>query len=205
MYSKKIPLIHQYLALGDSYTIGEGVALFQSFPYQLCQQLRKAGISLAAPEIIARTGWTTDELEQQINNSNTLPRYDLVTLLIGVNDQYRGRPADSFRKSFPKLLERAVQFAGGRADRSFVLSIPDWGRSPFARDRDKVEISASIDAYNLIIKEESIRRQVAFIDITTGSRQEVAYAEDGLHPASSEYRRWTELLLPKVRTKLSPI
>lgn len=189
--------------MGDSYTIGEGVALFQSFPYQLCQRLRKAGIALGAPEVLARTGWTTDELARQIGQTEFLGRYDLVTLLIGVNDQYRGGEADSFRNRFPPLLEQSIRFAGNRPERVFVVSIPDWGRSPFARNRDQDEISSAIDSFNLIIKEESIRRQVAFIDITSGGRKEMNYAEDGLHPAATEYNRWVDLLQAPILKQLS--
>ncbi|WP_282298557.1 GDSL-type esterase/lipase family protein, partial [Stenotrophomonas sp. PS02289] len=122
----------RYLALGDSYTIGEGVAEQGRWPVQLSAALRAAGVDIADPQIIATTGWTTDELDAGIDAAAPQGPFDLVTLLIGVNNQYRGRSVDEYRTQFSALLQRALGFAGQRAQRVLVLAIPDWGVTPFA-------------------------------------------------------------------------
>jgi len=191
------------LTLGDSYTIGEGVPLYEAYPSQAVQLLRAAGHSFAAPEIVARTGWTTDELEQAIAGTRLLPQYDFVTLLIGVNNEYRGRDLDEFAREFDMLLRRAIGLAGERADHVFVLSIPDWGISPFAgshlpddKGRDQLAVSAEIDAFNAAAEEHALDKGVGFIDITTHSRsfagQAEAFAADGLHPGGRQYEYWAE-------------
>ncbi len=134
-----------YLALGDSYTIGESVPIAESFPYQTVQLLRKAGYFFQAPEIIAKTGWTTDELQQGIKNSRLLPAYDIVSLLVGVNNQYRERSSAEYSADFENLLENAIRFANGKRDRVYVLSIPDWSVTPFAAGRNRSVISRAID------------------------------------------------------------
>src|SRR6267378_4763448 len=134
--------IVRYLALGDSYTIGERVEPGERWPAQLASLLRHEGLAALEPEIIARTGWTTDELMADIERAAPEGRFDLVSLLIGVNDQYRGRDAEEYRGPFRTLLERAVAFAGGEAGRVVVVSIPDWGATPFARGRDRARIAA---------------------------------------------------------------
>jgi lysophospholipase L1-like esterase len=187
-----------YLALGDSYTIGESVAIAESFPYQTVQLLRKAGYSFHAPEIIAKTGWTTDELQQGINNNLLLPTYDLVTLLIGVNNQYRERNTEEYSVDFENLLENAIRFANGKPERVFVLSIPDWGVTPFAADRNRSAINAAIDQFNKINKVLAEKFACHYIDITSGSREagtdESLLAFDKLHPSGKEYARWAEKL-----------
>ncbi|HEU0013481.1 MAG TPA: GDSL-type esterase/lipase family protein, partial [Longimicrobium sp.] len=136
----------RFLALGDSYTIGEAVAEAERWPVRLAALLRERGMDVADPEIIARTGWTTDELSAAIDERDPQGPYALVSLLIGVNNQYRGRSADEYRGEFAALLRRAIAFAGGDAGRVIVLSIPDWGVTPFAEGRDRAAIAAEIDA-----------------------------------------------------------
>ena len=195
----------RYLALGDSYTIGEGVAESGRWPVQLAHALRADGIPLADPRIIAQTGWTTDELDAAIDAVHPLAEYDLVSLLIGVNNQYRGRSIEEYRTQFAGLLERAIGFAQWRRERVLVLSIPDWGVTPFARDaaRDAERIGVEIDAFNAAAQAVCVQRGVAFVDITQVSRTHGAeakmLAEDGLHPSSAMYNEWMRLALPVVR------
>src|SRR3954453_11153972 len=146
----------RYLALGDSYTIGESVAVADRYPVQLARELK-----LGEPEIIAKTGWTTDELsaaiDKAMDKADPHGPYDLVTLLIGVNNQYRGRSADEYRTQFAGLLQRAIGFAGGNAQHVIVVSIPDWGVTPFAEGRDRAKIAREIDQFNAINREEAKR------------------------------------------------
>lgn len=192
----------RYLALGDSYTIGEAVGEGERWPVRLAAALRAGGRDVADPEIIARTGWTTDELDAAISERDPKGPYDLVSLLIGVNNQYRGRSAEEYREQFGALLERAVGFAGGRAERVFVVSIPDWGVTPFAEGRNRTEIGREIDAFNAIARERCRERGVRFVDITPGSRKAAndpaLVAPDGLHPSGAMYAEWTEAALPVV-------
>lgn len=192
----------RYLALGDSYTIGEGVDDAGRWPMQLARQLRVEGILVADPRIIATTGWTTDELEAAITAAEPLGEHDFVSLLIGVNNQYRGRGVEEYRTQFAALLWRAVGFARNRSDRVLVLSIPDWGVTPFAAQsgRDLAQIARELDAYNLAAREVCAQRGVAFVDITPVSRARGAepamLAADGLHPSAAMYTEWTRLALP---------
>ena len=197
-------MIQQYLALGDSYTIGEGVALFHSFPYQLTQALRNKGISVSAPEIIARTGFTTDELLSQVAATTILPKYQLVTILIGVNNQYRGLSIVEFETGFKKILDVAIQAVCGDTEKVYVLSIPDYGKSPFARQLDKMKISEEITQFNTVKEVACKSRQVRFTDITTTANQipdATSFVEDGLHPSPGEYGRWVNLLLKDINLK----
>ena len=188
-----------YLALGDSYTIGESVPAAGRWPAQLVAKLRARGIEIDAPRIIARTGWTTDELDEAIDEAELSEHYDLVSLLIGVNNQYRGRDLAEYRGQFADLLDRAIGFAGGDARRVFVLSIPDWGATPFAEGRDRAKIARELDAFNAAAREISAKRGVAFVDITPISREaDAAVASDGLHPAAEQYALWAEAALPVV-------
>ena len=198
-----------YLALGDSYTIGEGVAGEGRWPAQLARALRGEGIPLADPHILATTGWTTDELDAAIDDAEpSFDQYDFASLLIGVNNQYRGRSVDEYREQFAALLERAIGFAGGRTARVIVLSIPDWGVTPFAAAdaRGAVRIGAEIDAFNAAAREICASRDVAFVDITPVSRERgrepAMVAEDGLHPSAAMYAEWTKLALPVARAAL---
>ena len=200
---------YSYLALGDSYTIGEQVPIADSFPYQLVQQLRKKGIDIYAPEIIAKTGWTTDELAEGIRNTRFLEKYDWVTLLIGVNNQYRERSADDFVAEFKNLLKQALKFSGNRPERVIVISIPDWGLTPFAAGRDPIAISAAIDDYNNVCSSESLKEDILYIDITTSQRKDVndhSYlAADLLHPSGKEYTKWAgkvaEIFFERLKVK----
>lgn len=191
-----------YLALGDSYTIGEAVPLRENFPYQLVALLRNASVPVAAPEIIATTGWTTGELAAAISQHAFLPRYDLVTLLIGVNNQYRGLSIADYKKEFAQLLQQAIHFAGGLSENVTVLSIPDYCVTPFAKDLDREKISREIDAFNAIAAEHCARSGVSFIDITSASRNALNDAEmvapDGLHPSAKAYAFWAKKVAEKL-------
>jgi lysophospholipase L1-like esterase len=193
-----------YLALGDSYTIGEGVPVYESFPYQAVQLLRKRGVNIYAPEIVAKTGWTTDELQAAINNTKFLPIYDLVTLLIGVNNQYRGKSTEVYAEEFETLLKQAIAFAGNDKRRVVVMSIPDWGATPFAEGRDRTKITAEIDAFNALNRKISSKYKVYYIDITPGTRlaaqDPTLVIKDKLHPSGKEYAKWAEKLAKIVVT-----
>lgn len=193
-----------YLALGDSYTIGEAVEQSQSFPYQLQKQLINTGIDIDEPTIIAKTGWTTDELQQAINEADIKQTFDIVTLLIGVNNQYRGYPEDTYRKEFIELLHGAIGFARGNKNHVFVVSIPDWGVTEFAKqqNRDEAKVAQEINAFNLINKEETLKLGSVYIDITQNSRKAKTdyslIAEDGLHPSGKMYYDWSNALYEKI-------
>ncbi len=196
-----------YLALGDSYTIGEGVLLAESFPYQTVQSLRNGGsYEFTAPEIIAKTGWTTDELLASIEGTTLLNQYDIVSLLIGVNNQYRQRDVTNFKNEFTELLQKVIAFAGNEPEKVFVLSIPDWGVTPFAESRNRLQIAAEIDAYNEVCKTETQALGCNYIDVTTTQRlngsAESYLASDGLHPSGKEYETWANLLSARIREKL---
>lgn len=200
---------YYYLALGDSYTIGESVLPAENFPNQAATLFNSASSQLI-PRIIARTGWTTDELENGIRDAAVLQplrsSYDFVTLLIGVNNQYRGRSVASYRPEFEALLQKAIQFAGNRVNRVTVLSIPDWGVTPFAAGRDRQQIAREIDAYNDAAKQLCVQYQVPYINITDWTREAATdptlLAPDGLHPSAREYQRWAGLLSSRMRAAL---
>lgn len=187
---------HRFLALGDSYTIGEGVAPHERWPSQLAALLRANGVSLAEPEIVARTGWTTDELAEGIALAAPVGPFDLVTLLIGVNNQYRGRPTDEYREHFRDLLSGAVCLAAGESRRVLVVSIPDWGVTSFAADRDAMAIANAIDEFNAINRQETESAGAWYGDITPISRERSAgwEAADGLHPSAAQYTAWARHL-----------
>ena len=198
----------RYLALGDSYTIGEAVEESGRWPVQLARALREEDrIPLAAPRIIATTGWTTDELSAAMDAAEPLGEWDFVTLLIGVNNQYRGRPADEFGREFDALLQRAIALAGGRGERVLVMTIPDWGVTPFGAKsgRDRMQIARELDAYNATVAEVSARRGVEVADIAPISRERGAQlvAEDGLHPSAELYAEWTAVARPIARRLLA--
>ena len=189
---------YSYLALGDSYTIGEQVLFADNFPNQTVQILRRSGLAFCAAEIIAKTGWTTDELSSTIENTAMLEKYDIVSLLIGVNNQYRGRSATEFKIEFEHLLQKAIQFSGNRPYRVVVLSIPDWGVTPFAEGRDRKQTTEEIDVYNDICKKSAAAFKANFINITTSQREDGGktdfLAADGLHPSGKEYKKWAAKL-----------
>ena len=189
----------RYLALGDSYTIGESVPKEERWPNQLVHLLGANGIEAEAT-IIARTGWTTDELWQGIQAGQVQPPYDLVSLLIGVNNQYRGYDLDEYRQQFIFLLGKSIEYAGGKPGRLIVLSIPDWGVTPFAVDRDRQRIAQEIDKFNMVNREESEKAGAHYVDITPGSRRAgddlALIAPDGLHPSAKMYAIWAEQVFP---------
>jgi lysophospholipase L1-like esterase len=184
----------RFLALGDSYTIGEGVAPAERWPAQLARLLEADGIALEPPEIVAVTGWTTDELMAGIAEARPRGPFGLVSLLIGVNDQYRGRQVEEYRPRFRALLAAAVGFAAGEPGRVLVLSIPDWGVTPFAEGRDRGAIGREIDAFNAAGAEEAERAGARFVDVTAISRRPDpgarGLAADGLHPSADQYGAW---------------
>jgi lysophospholipase L1-like esterase len=188
-----------FLALGDSYTIGEGVAVEDRWPAQLVRRLRAAGTPVSDPRIIARTGWTTDELLTAIRDEGVAGEFDLVTLLAGVNDQYRGRKSDRFRELFDPLLQAALRFAK-LPDRLIVLSIPDWGVTPFAAGRDRPGIAREIDAFNDVIRTMVLTAGARYLDVTPSSRRasnnSALLVADGLHPSASMYSIWVDQLEP---------
>lgn len=191
----------RFLALGDSYTIGEGVPEAERWPNHLCAMLRLRGVSITELLIHAQTAWTTDELTDAIAQSEPRGSFELVSLLVGVNDQYRGRPVSSFTPEFASLIERAKGFAVDRtAERLVVLSIPDWGASPFADGRDRDLIGREIDGYNDAARSLTEKAGANWIDVTGVSRdmltERTLTASDGLHPSGEMYRRWAELVLP---------
>jgi lysophospholipase L1-like esterase len=195
-----------YLALGDSYTIGQSVPPAESFPFQLAAQLNGKDLKVKTPKIIATTGWITDQLIAAINNSDILnKKYDFVTLLIGVNDQFGGYSQANYRTKFVQVLNTAITFANGDKSRVFVLSIPDYGVTPFAGGNDVV-IGPQIDQFNAINKDESARAGVNYVDITDISRlaanSPVLIANDGLHPSGSMYELWVNRLGPLVAASL---
>ena len=190
----------RYLALGDSYTIGEGVPAEARWPHRLAATLRAQGIALDDPRIIATTGWTTDELQAAIDVEQPAGPFGFVSLLIGVNNQYRGRPVEDYAVQFQQLLQRAIDFAGGNAGRVLVLSIPDWGVTPFAQDREPARIAFELDAYNRAAAAICRDHGVLFVDITVLSRQHGAepsmLADDGLHPSGAMYALWAQRAVP---------
>lgn len=197
-----------YLALGDSYTIGEAVSQKESFPYQLAAQLKGEGRDVLAPKIIAKTGWTTDELQAAIKTENLNQNFDIVTLLIGVNNQYRSYSQTTYRKEFKELLQTAITYAGKNTKMVFVVSIPDWGVTPFgkASGRNQQTIAQEIDAFNRIAQEETMAMGVSYTDITPGSRNAATdlslIATDGLHPSGKMYNDWVLKMTPAVRAAL---
>lgn len=198
-FTRNAPL--RLLALGDSYTIGESVEESERWPVQLAAALQQRNIPVADPLIIARTGWTTDELNAAIDQENPQGPFDLVTLLIGVNNQYRGRDVEEYRQEFTSLLRRAIGFAGNNPSRVIVISIPDWGAMPFAEGRDRAKIAREIDAFNAINWEASVRAGTQYVDVTPISREGGRFPEliaaDGLHPSAVQYQYWVELIEPK--------
>ena len=197
--------MYTYLALGDSYTIGEGVPLYQGYPYQTVQLLRTAGHELQAPETVARTGWTTDELDHTLSSLRLLPHYDFASLLIGVNNQYRGRDVGEYAQQFGRLVGTALRYTGA-ASKVFILSIPDWGFSPFAANRDRGLISGEIDSFNAVARDIVAAQKIRFIDITGHSRTAGATPEsfvaDGLHPAAPTYKFWARELADAISASL---
>lgn len=198
--------MRRFLALGDSYTIGEGVADHERWPDQLVAMLRSRGVEIGDPHIVARTAWTTDELSDAIDAEGIKGPFDLVTLLIGVNDQYRSRPVESFKPEFQALLRRATKFAGKKTKRVIAVSIPDWSATPYAEGRNRDVISREILLYNSAAEELARAQGIRWMDVTEVSRamlhDSALVAVDGLHPTGAMYRQWAAVLLPAALTSL---
>ncbi len=195
----------RYLALGDSYTIGESVPYAKRYPVQLAQALQEKGLKIDETKIIAQTGWTTSELKNGIDQANISNNtYDLVSLLIGVNNQYRGRSLEEYKQEFTALLLQAVTFAGGNKEQVFVLSIPDWGYTPFGQDRQET-VSAEIDQFNAVNRHITDSVGITYFDITPISRMGLEdpelVASDGLHPSGKMYSQWVTLMVDEVYEK----
>ena len=200
-----MPSARRFLALGDSYTVGEGVPPEAAWPAVVAARLRSAGVDVAAPEIVAVTGWTTDELDAGIDAAAPAPPFDLVTLLVGVNDQYRERGAEAYRAPYRALLHRAARFAEGDPSRVVCVSIPDWGCTAFgARDaRGPEAIAREIDRFNVIAREEAKRAGAAWADVTELSRaQGPLTVADDLHPDAKAYAAWADVIEPVARRAL---
>lgn len=187
------------LALGDSYTIGESVALSSRWPMQLVDSLQKRGIDCLQPKIIATTGWRTDNLKNAILRTKfKKAEYNLVSLLIGVNNYYQGRSAESYAPEFEELVKTAIQLAGGNASSVFILSIPDYGYTPFGKEQQQ-KISEGIDAFNAVNKSIAEKYDIKYFNITDISRRGLdepdLVAADGLHPSEKMYSEWVEVIL----------
>ena len=188
----------KFLALGDSYTIGESVAVDERWPVQLAKVLRKKGIDCADPTIIATTGWRTDDLKHAMEKANLKPEYTFVSLLIGVNNYYQGKSEEGYTPEFEELLRSTIALAGGNKSRVFVVSIPDYGYTPFGKDK-QAAISAGIDAFNAVNKSIAQKLGVKYIYITDISRLGLVtpdlVASDGLHPSGKMYNAWVERIV----------
>ena len=199
-------ITYNYLALGDSYTIGQSVAAADRFPAQAVQLLAANNLRISQPIYIATTGWTTANLLSAIASQNPSPHYDLVTLLIGVNDQYQHEDTAIYRIRFAQCLQTAVQLAGNRPERVVVLSIPDYSVTPFVAPSQKAQVSMEIDWFNAIIRHVTLQHSIAYVDITPSTRlaatDPTLIAGDGLHPSAKEYTVWAQLLAPVVKSKL---
>lgn len=198
---------HRFLALGDSYTIGESVNEPDRWPNQLATRLHNDSLAFETPQILAKTGWTSGELLQAIDSSHFAGPFDLVSLLIGVNNQYRGLAINDFQEELDTLLGIAIRFAGNEAHRVIVLSIPDWSVTPFASDRDRESIASEIDRFNECKRLRARARNCHYVDITGVSRLATndpsLLADDGLHPSAAMYAAWCDLLLPVIKQSLS--
>lgn len=193
---------YNYLALGDSYTIGASVTTAESFPIQLKHRLEQGLKVTVNTEIIAVTGWRTDNLWDAINRGTALPSYDLVSLLIGVNNQYQGKPFRIYKKEFPQLLERAIALAYGNPKNVVVVSIPDYAYTPFGEGRNTDKISKEIDEYNGFAEATALQKGVPFVNITDITRNGLSnpdlVAGDGLHPSGEAYKRFVDVIYPVV-------
>jgi len=200
---EEIPYTIKYLALGDSYTIGQSVPVTDRYPIQLSTRLMEDSIEMDTTIIIAQTGWRTDNLNDGIINANLTDTFELVSLLIGVNNFYQGRSIEEYEEEFEGLLQTAINFAGGEKDHVFVLSIPDYAYTPFGNGNSN--ISQGIDDFNAVNKTITDSLEVSYFDITAISRQGLdqpdLVASDGLHPSGEQYERWVDLIYNAVKIK----
>ncbi len=203
----KHPEIKTFLALGDSYTSGEAVIQSESFPFQLADKLRAAGVKIETPHVIANTGWTTINLLVALKEEPLEEKYDFVTVLIGVNNQYVKRSLTEYRTHFVEILNKAISHSRGGRATVYVLSIPDWTVTPFGKLKDTKLESASVDMYNDVNREESRNANVNYLDITAASRiaeTDDSYTSiDGLHPSYKMYKDWADKLYPLVKKELN--
>jgi len=189
-----------FLALGDSYTIGEGVSSDARWPVQLTTALRRHGMQIGVARIVACTGWTVGELLNALQSANVRGAYDLVSLQVGVNDQYRGYSLAPYRMEIRTLLDEAIELANGAAGKVMVISIPDWSVTPYAQGRDRQGVRREIESFNQVNQEEAYSAGAHYIDITLASRlageDASLLAADGLHPSAQMYALWVEIILP---------
>lgn len=197
MSAKKYTL----LSLGDSYTIGEGVSIAENFPSLLVDRLNSCGLMFSMPDILAKTGWTAQNLLEAIKSTELREQYDIVTVLIGVNNQYQKLSIKEYEEVFTVLLKIALRFAGDKADSVFVLTIPDWGKTPYAAGRDSQEISHEISMYNAVNKKITEKYAANFVTATDASEID-EITSDGLHPSSKVYAQWSEILAGKIQQQL---
>lgn len=196
--SKSAYKTFRFLALGDSYTIGESVDEKGRWPVQLVDSLRKRGVEISDPEIIARTGWRTDELAASVKDKKPAKDFDLVSLLIGVNNQYQGKSVKSYEPEFEALLKTAIEHAGGDKDKVFVVSIPDYGYTPFGKPKQK-KITKELEGYNDANKRITDAHGISYYNITDtsqhGFKDPDLVAGDKLHPSAKQYSLWVEVIL----------
>ena len=192
----------KFLALGDSYTIGQSVEINERWPVQFLKELKTSTSAIDTLQIIAQTGWRVDQLNEAMNNSDLEAPYGLVSLLIGVNNQYQGQKANSFKPEFIEILERSLKLVDNRKERLFVVSIPDWGASPYGATLNRTQISKEIDEFNSVLKEESEKRGIRYFNITTISRRALTdnslIASDRLHPSGKMYKLWVDKIIPVI-------
>jgi lysophospholipase L1-like esterase len=192
----------KFLALGDSYTIGASVTVNERWPVQFLNELKLYTSAIDTLQIIATSGWRVDQLKRGMDNSNLEPPYGLVSLLIGVNNQYQGQNANDFRPEFIEMLEKSLKLVNNRKERFFVISIPDWGASPYGFGFDRTKVSKEIDEFNSVVKEESEKRGLRYFDITAISRRALIdrtlIASDGLHPSGKMYKLWVDKIIPEI-------
>lgn len=204
----EIPESFRYLALGDSYTIGEGVEENETFPAQLGDTLMQRHNTVVSTDIIAKTGWSTGQLIAAIAQENPEPPFDVATLLIGVNNQFRKLDTAEYRTEFRQLLQTAISMTGGKAERVVVLSIPDYGVTPFAANMNSDLIAREINAFNTINLEETRKTAAGYVEVTAISRQAendlTLLAADGLHPSAKMYKLWVDVLFPVVEKMFYP-
>ena len=192
----------KFLALGDSYTIGQSVEINERWPVQFLKELKTSTSAIDTLQIIAQTGWRVDQLKEAMNNSDLQPPYGLVSLLIGVNNQFQGQDAVGFRPEFIEILEKSLKLVENRTERLFVISIPDWGSSPYGASLNREKISKEIDDFNTVLKEESEKRGIRYFNITTISRRALTdnslIASDRLHPSGKMYKLWVDKMIPVI-------
>lgn len=195
-----------YLALGDSYTIGQNVTVDERWPVILAKELRNNGREVQSPEIIAVTGWTTANLLNALDSKNIAKKYDLVSLLIGVNNQYQGRSLEEYREQFRQLLVKSIGYAKGGSSKVFVLSTPDWGVTPYGSGTDSDRIAGEIDQFNTVAKEECEKLNISFVNITPTSRlalnDATMVASDGLHFSGKMHQLWVNEAFTIVKQKI---